>query len=296
MTTPESASRWASITQGYGPTALSIVLMLVALGLTMQAHRRSAELARMQADFVAHVSHQLKTPLSLLSAATETLQMDRVRSPERFAEYLATIHAEAATALVRSSSACSSSRACSSAAAMSSNASISARWCRKPWTRSRTACRISTIAVRRAAGRIEPACPGRPGRARAGARQPARQCGQVFRRRTRRSRVRVSSTRTEAIVDVIDRGVGIAAADQARIFERFYRTSGTHARPGFGLGLVAGARIVQAHQGRVEVTSVVGEGSTFRIVLPRSRPTRSSRTMPAPRGGPPHDRRARTHR
>ena len=50
----------------------------------------------MQTDFVAHVSHQLKTPLSLLSAATETLEMDRVRSPERFAEYLRTIHAEAA--------------------------------------------------------------------------------------------------------------------------------------------------------------------------------------------------------
>ena len=70
--------------------------MLIALGLTIQAHRRSAALAKMQTDFVAHVSHQLKTPLSLLSAATETLQMDRVRSPERFAEYLATIHAEAA--------------------------------------------------------------------------------------------------------------------------------------------------------------------------------------------------------
>ena len=70
--------------------------MLVALGLTVQAHRRSAELAEMQTDFVAHVSHQLKTPLSLLSAATETLQMDRIRSPEKLGEYLDTIRAEAA--------------------------------------------------------------------------------------------------------------------------------------------------------------------------------------------------------
>ena len=75
--------------------ALSMLLMLVALGLTVQAHRRSAELARMQTDFVAHVSHQLKTPLSLLSAATETLQMDRIRSPEKLSEYLDTIRAEA---------------------------------------------------------------------------------------------------------------------------------------------------------------------------------------------------------
>ena len=53
----------------------------------------------MQTDFVAHVSHQLKTPLSLLSAATETLQMDRIRSPEKLAEYLDTIRAEAAPAV-----------------------------------------------------------------------------------------------------------------------------------------------------------------------------------------------------
>src|SRR5688572_31953378 len=68
--------------------------MLVALGLALQAHRRSTELARMQADFVTHVSHQLKTPLSLLSAATETLLMDRVRSPEKLSQYLGTIRGE----------------------------------------------------------------------------------------------------------------------------------------------------------------------------------------------------------
>ena len=50
----------------------------------------------MQADFVGHVSHQLKTPLSLLRAAVETVQLDRVRSRERLAEYLATIDTEAA--------------------------------------------------------------------------------------------------------------------------------------------------------------------------------------------------------
>src|SRR4029078_13387975 len=49
----------------------------------------------MQSEFVAHVSHQLKTPLALLSAATETLQMDRIRSPEKLGDYLDTIRAEA---------------------------------------------------------------------------------------------------------------------------------------------------------------------------------------------------------
>ena len=93
---PAIASAVAGMSQSYWPTLLSVALMLVALGLTVQAHRRSAELAEMQTDFVAHVSHQLKTPLSLLSAATETLQLDRIRSPEKLGEYLDTIRAEAA--------------------------------------------------------------------------------------------------------------------------------------------------------------------------------------------------------
>ena len=93
---PELSGAVAGVSQSYWPTLLSVALMLVALSLTVQAHRRSSELAEMQTDFVAHVSHQLKTPLSLLSAATETLQMDRIRSPEKLAEYLDTIRAEAA--------------------------------------------------------------------------------------------------------------------------------------------------------------------------------------------------------
>ena len=93
---PDVAGAMAGMSQSYWPTLMSVALMLVALGLTVQAHRRSAELAEMQTDFVAHVSHQLKTPLSLLSAATETLQMDRIRSPEKLGEYLDTIRAEAA--------------------------------------------------------------------------------------------------------------------------------------------------------------------------------------------------------
>ncbi|MEZ5284364.1 MAG: histidine kinase dimerization/phospho-acceptor domain-containing protein [Vicinamibacterales bacterium] len=91
---PLLGGTFAGVSGGYGPTLLSVVLMMVALALTLQASRRAADLARMQADFVSHVSHQLKTPLSLLSTAAETLHLDRVRSPEKFASYLETIRTE----------------------------------------------------------------------------------------------------------------------------------------------------------------------------------------------------------
>lgn len=67
---------------------------------------------------------------------------------------------------------------------------------------------------------------------------------------------------------VRDSGSGIASDDQKRIFERFVRATGDYHTEGHGLGLSIVAAIVQAHGGRVELVSQVGQGSTFTIVLP----------------------------
>ncbi len=61
--------------------------------------------------------------------------------------------------------------------------------------------------------------------------------------------------------------MGIAPAEQARIFERFYRVPGAGHRQGFGLGLPIVRELVHAQGGRVEVTSSPGAGSTFRVTL-----------------------------
>jgi two-component system OmpR family sensor kinase len=67
---------------------------------------------------------------------------------------------------------------------------------------------------------------------------------------------------------VIDRGIGISAADRAHIFERFFRSGGPPHRPGVGLGLTIVREFVEAHRGRVDVASSPGVGSTFRVDLP----------------------------
>jgi len=71
-------------------------------------------------------------------------------------------------------------------------------------------------------------------------------------------------------VEVKDTGVGIQAEELARIFDGFYR--GEHARhlenEGLGLGLTLAQRFAAAQGGHIEVESVVGQGSTFRVVLP----------------------------
>lgn len=68
-----------------------------------------------------------------------------------------------------------------------------------------------------------------------------------------------------------DEGIGISESDQAVLFEEFFRSTNSAAleRPGTGLGLPIVRRILQRHGGRVTFTSVLGEGTTFTVLLPR---------------------------
>jgi PAS domain S-box-containing protein len=81
--------------------------------------------------------------------------------------------------------------------------------------------------------------------------------------------VRVSHEANEARVSVIDHGVGISAEALPFLFDRFYRAAGAaHQAQGLGLGLYISQRIIEAHGGRIDVESEVGKGSTFTVVLP----------------------------
>jgi signal transduction histidine kinase/DNA-binding response OmpR family regulator len=76
----------------------------------------------------------------------------------------------------------------------------------------------------------------------------------------------------EARISVTDTGVGIAAADLESVFEEFRQVGDLKAREaGTGLGLALCRRLAEAHGGRMEVTSEVGRGSRFEVILPDSR-------------------------
>ncbi|HEV3208131.1 MAG TPA: heavy metal sensor histidine kinase [Terriglobales bacterium] len=77
----------------------------------------------------------------------------------------------------------------------------------------------------------------------------------------------------KAVLKVVDSGIGIAPADQARIFERFYRTDKARSQElgGVGLGLAIALWIVQQHHGSIAVESTPGKGSAFVVELPLQR-------------------------
>jgi two-component system, OmpR family, phosphate regulon sensor histidine kinase PhoR len=84
--------------------------------------------------------------------------------------------------------------------------------------------------------------------------------------------ISVAEDGDELVVSVSDQGQGVPREHLPRLFERFYRVDKARSRDmgGTGLGLAIVKHIAQIHGGRVSVDSVVGRGSTFRVHLPRS--------------------------
>jgi signal transduction histidine kinase len=259
-----------SATQAYWLSALSIALIVIALAFAVQGHARAKELARMQSDFISHVSHQLKTPLSLLSAVVETMGLERVRSPQKLARYLDTVREQTSrlTALVERI--LEFSRVETRRRRYEFEEIDLGQLVRETVDAFQQSLELEGFDVRVVAAGPSPIL-----RADAVALEQAlvnlldnavKYSGQH-----KRIRVHVGQSATEAVVSVADGGIGITPQDQPHIFERFFRGSGAALnRSGFGLGLAITAELVAAHGGRVVVESEPGHGSTFTIRLPRA--------------------------
>jgi signal transduction histidine kinase len=71
-----------------------------------------------------------------------------------------------------------------------------------------------------------------------------------------------------AAIEIQDRGIGIPAEDQPRMFESFQRASNVENRPGTGLGLAIVKKAVELHGGEISLKSALGAGTRFIVVLP----------------------------
>jgi signal transduction histidine kinase len=95
--------------------------------------------------------------------------------------------------------------------------------------------------------------------------------------------IALATREDEAVVTVSDTGIGIPEEHLPHIFDRFYRIDKARNREdgGTGLGLAIVQSLAQAHDGRVNVTSTPGEGSTFTVYLPIQGPA-LRRKVPEP--------------
>ncbi|MBI4534292.1 MAG: HAMP domain-containing histidine kinase [Candidatus Melainabacteria bacterium] len=97
--------------------------------------------------------------------------------------------------------------------------------------------------------------------------------------------ITLRSSNQQAIVRVIDTGIGIAPADQQRIFDRFYRIERSRTRSrlyggGTGLGLAIALTIIKAHGGSIDLESELNKGSTFTVRIPLAK-TKTPQTIKA---------------
>ncbi|MFB3825463.1 MAG: sensor histidine kinase [Bryobacteraceae bacterium] len=250
----------------YGALLLVALVALYGAALLWRDMRREVRMADMQAQFVASVSHELKTPLTAIRMFAETLQMGRSRDPETAAEYLGTIvnECERLTRLVDG---------------VLQFAKLEQG--KKIFHPRRTDLGRAVYAAVRAMQypleqkgfelrvEIEDGLP--PVNADPDAIEQATlnllSNAMKYSGGNREIGLRVRRSDGDALVQVWDRGIGIAPAEQARIFEKFYRVPGEDAS-GAGLGLTLVAQIAHAHGGEVTVESAPGKGSTFTLRLP----------------------------
>jgi len=230
---------------------------------------RELRMAEMRSQFIASVSHELKTPLTAIRIFAETLRMGRPEDSQARAEYLDTIVNEShrLTRLLNN------------------------------------VLDFSKIEKGQRTYRKEPACLSEIINAAVQATQyPLKQqdfhlnvhleeelpdisvdrdaIGQAilnllsnamkYSGESRQIDLRVQKRAGHAVIEVTDQGIGIDPAQQKRIFEKFYRVPSEENEriPGTGLGLALVFHIVKAHDGYVELRSLLGKGSTFSIYLP----------------------------
>ncbi len=225
----------------------------------------SRQVAAMRTDFVADASHELKTPVAALLAASETIQTALPDDPDTATMFADRLHTEALRLVSLVSDLLDLSRLESEIPVMEvvDLAQIARNEIEKRQAAFADAgiglvSRLSEVSVQGDPGEITLAIGNLLDNARVYS-----SAGSVV-------RVEVSTSDKEALLSIIDQGSGIPARDIPRIFERFYRVDTARSRSsgGTGLGLAIVKHVVERHGGRIEVESALGVGSAFRLWFP----------------------------
>jgi signal transduction histidine kinase len=261
-----------SFLRSAGVTLLVLLFLLCGIALTIRATDREARLAQAKSNFVANVSHELKTPLSLLSLFSEILELGRVNSEEKRAEYYRIIRHESLRLNKMIDNILDFSKIEAGRKTYDFADADMAEVIENVLSSYRYQITNSGFDIQT---NIQPDLPSvlidRDAMAQAISNlldNAIKYSGEV-----KQLSITTETIRSNLSIEIADHGIGIPRAEQAKIFEKFYRVGNglVHDVKGSGLGLSLVKHIIEAHQGTISVESDVGKGSRFTILLPLAR-------------------------
>lgn len=251
---------------------LSLASALVGAAATIRYVSRSLELARMKSDFLSNITHELKTPLTSIKMYGEMIAAGRLRSDEKRQEYASHIVREGDRLQKLIENVLDFARQDSGQhdyVLAEEDVADTVREAIDLFRLSAKARGFDLYVDLPPVGALPPVDLDRD----AIVRSVLNLLSNAVKYSTDRRYIKVTVRREDRAliaVAVEDRGIGIAAEDLDKIFERFYRAGDelTRGVSGAGLGLALVDHIVRAHHGQIQVESQRGQGSVFTILLP----------------------------
>jgi signal transduction histidine kinase len=266
----DDTSRQAGVVYG---SALALVLIALSAGIVVLLRdvSRESRMNRLQSDFVNGVTHELKTPLTIVRLYGETLLRQRDLDEDERRDFCRVISREStrlgrlidqilAFSRVERGDVAYDMKAGDLAPVVAGIVDDYSGWLEhagfvveRHLPESLAPVAFDTAALSQAVVNLLDNAVKYSGESR-----------QIV--------VRLSSSAGNVILEVEDHGVGIRAQDQRRVFDRFFRARNGTGKGGYGIGLFMVRHIMGAHGGRAEVESEPGRGSTFRLIFPVATP------------------------
>ena len=260
-----------------GTTVLVLVFLLGGIALTIRATDREARLAQAKSTFVANVSHELKTPLSLISLFSEILELGRVNNEAKKTEYYGIIRHESRRLNKTIDNILDFSRIEAGRKTYELVEGDMAEVIEHVLSTHRYQVINSGFDIQTD---IQASLPSVliDRDAMAQAISNLLDNAIKYSGRVKQLSIIAKTVESDLSIEIADHGVGIPRAEQAKIFEKFYRVGNglVHDVKGSGLGLSLVKHIIEAHKGTISVESDVGKGSRFTILLPLARSAEQS--------------------
>jgi signal transduction histidine kinase len=245
-------------------------ILSLSVGFLVVSTRRAQDLARQQLEFVATVSHELRTPLAVIRSAADNLADGVVNDEARIRQYGQLVRHEGIRLTDLVEQILEFAGLESGQRTMAAGPIDVGTLLREVIAAADGTARAAGVAIELTVADKLPAVAGD---------EPALRrvfqnlVGNAIKYGAMARWVGVTARPAAGSgveITVADRGIGIAPADQDRIFNPFYRAPDVVAAQiqGAGLGLSLVKRIVEAHDGRIHVRSAPGEGSSFIVILP----------------------------